>query len=78
LKSTVQIKSTGESLIDQSYKINKECRVTLAETTKIAANKVVPLKLKDVAGAFVILALGSALSFIILFVECILKKIKTK
>ncbi|EFX82841.1 hypothetical protein DAPPUDRAFT_316351 [Daphnia pulex] len=125
----VLIKSTGESLIDQSYKINKECRVTLAEktffsrpqtftypknssitksvnynlllmqqagliqyaerrsavpynrcsvseATKIAANKVVPLKLKDVAGAFVILALGSALSFVVLFVECILKKTK--
>ena len=30
---TLQIKSTGESLIDQSYKHNNECRVTLAEKT---------------------------------------------
>ncbi len=28
-----QVKSNGESLIEQSYKINKECRVTLAEKT---------------------------------------------
>ncbi len=53
-------------------------RCSVSEAKKIAADKIVPLKLKDVAGAFAILALGSALSFIVLFVECILKKIKTK
>ncbi|EFX82839.1 hypothetical protein DAPPUDRAFT_240811 [Daphnia pulex] len=127
----VLVKSTAESFIENSYKINKECRVTLAEKTffsrpqtfsypkhspivktvdynllllqqagliqyaekrsavpynrcsvseakKIAANKVVPLKLKDVAGAFSILILGFILSFILLFIECIFKKMSTK
>ncbi|XP_046444006.1 uncharacterized protein LOC124194039 [Daphnia pulex] len=127
----ILVKSTAESFIEDSYKINKECKVTLAEKTffsrpqtfsypknspivksvdynlllmqqagliqyaekrsavpynrcsiseakKIAANKAVPLKLKDVAGAFAILAFGSALSFIVLFVECIFKKMNTK
>jgi hypothetical protein len=53
-------------------------RCSISEAKKIAANKIVPLKLKDVAGAFAILAFGSALSFIVLFVECIFKKMNTK
>ena len=35
------------------------------------------IELKVVARAFIILVLGSTLSFIVLFVECILKNIKT-
>ncbi|EFX61815.1 hypothetical protein DAPPUDRAFT_271748 [Daphnia pulex] len=53
-------------------------RCSISEAKKIAANKVVPLKLKDVAGAFAILILGFILSFILLFVECIFKKMSTK
>jgi len=53
-------------------------RCSVTEAKKIAANKAVPLKLRDLAGAFVIIALGSTLSFIVVFVECILKKIGTK
>jgi hypothetical protein len=53
-------------------------RCSISEAKKIAANKAVPLQLKDVAGAFAILAFGSALGFIVLFVECIFKKMNTK
>ena len=53
------------------------CSIT--EAKKMAANKAVPLKLNDLAGAFVILAFGFTLSFITVLFECIQKKIiKTK
>ena len=52
-------------------------RCSLSESKKMAANKTVPLKLKDLAGVFIILVLGSVFSFVIFLLECILKKIKT-
>jgi hypothetical protein len=52
-------------------------RCSLSESKKMAANKTVPLKLKDLAGVFIILVLGSVFSFVIFLFECILKKIKT-